>query len=52
MNNAKYSTLQELLLSEKWARLHKIKFPNVKEQVKEYIDQPIQECYVFKVNIK
>jgi len=39
---------RELLLSEKWARLHKIKFPNVKEQVKEYIDQPIQECYVFK----
>jgi len=39
---------RELLLSEKWARLHKVKFPNVKEQVKEYIDQPIQECYVFK----
>ena len=25
-----------------------MKFPNVKEQVKAYIDQPIQECYVFK----
>jgi len=39
---------RELLLSEKWARMHKVKFPGVKEQVKQYIDQPIQECYVFK----
>eukprot|EP00092_Neocalanus_flemingeri_P004994 GFUD01005370.1.p1 GENE.GFUD01005370.1~~GFUD01005370.1.p1 ORF type:complete len:807 (+),score=194.31 GFUD01005370.1:211-2631(+) len=39
---------RELLLSEKWAKLHKVKFPSIKEQVKQYIDQPVQECYVFK----
>ena len=70
-------TIQELLLSEKWARLHKTPFPPIKvrnylikiifsrhirmllnnryclifqEQVKAYMQQPVQECYVFKVH--
>ena len=39
---------QELLLAEKWARLHKIPFPKVKEKVKSFIGDSLKECYVFK----
>ncbi|TRY76190.1 hypothetical protein TCAL_13566 [Tigriopus californicus] len=33
---------------QKWARLHGLPFPPVREAVKTYLDQPIKECYVFK----
>ena len=39
---------QELLLAEKWANLHQIPFPPIRQIAKQYIDQPVQECYVFK----
>ena len=35
-------------MAEKWAILHQIPFPPVKEIVKQKINQPIEECYVFK----
>lgn len=35
-------------MAEKWARLHGLPFPPVREAVKTYLDQPIKECYVFK----
>ena len=41
---------QELLLAEKWASLHNIPFPPIKETVKPIIDSGdhIKEIYVFK----
>ena len=42
------SPCQELLLSEKWANLHQIPFPPIREIAKQYLEAPIQECYVFK----
>ena len=39
---------QELLLAEKWARLHSLPFPPIRETVKKYLDEPLRECYVFK----
>ena len=39
---------QELLLSEKWALLHKIPFPPIREIAKQKLKEPVQECYVFK----
>ena len=39
---------RELLLAEKWARLHSMPFPPVREAVKAHLDSPIKECYVFK----
>jgi phospholipase A2 len=35
-------------LSEKWALLHHVPFPPIREIAKQYLDQPVQECYVFK----
>ena len=40
--------MQELLLAEKWARLHNMPFPPVREKVKTFLDSPIKELYVFK----
>jgi phospholipase A2 len=42
--------LQELLLAEKWARLHHLPFPEVKETVRSMYPNgtPVMECYVFK----
>lgn len=39
---------RELLLAEKWALLHRIPFPPIREIVKQFLDDPVQECYVFK----
>lgn len=39
---------RELLLAEKWATLHRIPFPPVREIAKKYVDKPLEECYVFK----
>ncbi len=43
------NVLKELLLAEKWARLHRMPFPRVKEAIREkYVNEPVKECYVFK----
>ena len=39
---------RELLLAEKWARLHRLPFPPVRDAVKGLLDAPVRECYVFK----
>lgn len=35
-------------MAEKWARLHSMPFPPIREAVKAHLDSPIKECYVFK----
>ena len=35
-------------MAEKWANLHKIPFPPVREIAKQKLNEPIEECYVFK----
>ena len=40
--------MQELLLAEKWANLHQIPFPPIREIAKSHLNKPVQECYVFK----
>lgn len=39
---------RELLLAEKWAKLHDLPFPPIREMVKQYLDEPVREVYVFK----
>jgi len=39
---------RELVLSEEWARLHSIPFPRIKMKIKELMNKPLEECYVFK----
>ena len=43
-----------MLLAEKWASLHNIPFPPIKESVKQYIDsgEHVREIYVFKDPLK
>lgn len=45
---------QELLLAEKWAELHNLPFPPIKECVKQYIksDEHVREIYIFKDPVK
>lgn len=35
-------------MAEKWANLHRIPFPPVREIAKQFLDEPVKECYVFK----
>jgi phospholipase A2 len=35
-------------LAEKWAKLHNMPFPPIRDAVKDRLAEPIKECYVFK----
>ena len=39
---------RELLLAEKWAALHNVPFPKIKEVAKKSLNDGVKECYVFK----
>ena len=39
---------RELLLAEKWALLHNVPFPKIKETAKRSLQDGVKECYVFK----
>jgi len=39
---------QEILLAEKWARMHRLNFPKIDRTV--YDREGLKECYVFRDN--
>nr|XP_045607415.1 cytosolic phospholipase A2-like isoform X2 [Procambarus clarkii]WMM34516.1 cytosolic phospholipase A2 [Procambarus clarkii] len=44
----KAQPFKELLLAEKWAVQNKVPFPPIQNQVGQYENEEVRECYVFK----